>query len=292
MLATKAHPYTRQLFEASGHKPDREGTSLTDKPLLKVDGLIRDYRLPRTRLFGPSRYFRAVDDVSFQLHRGESLGLVGESGCGKSTLTRAILGLDTIQGGVITIDGETVNAHHTMALSLRRKMQVVFQDPYGSFNPRHKVNRLVAEPFHLVKDAPTGNALRAVIAEVLESVGLAASDADKYIHEFSGGQRQRIAIARALVIKPALIILDEAVSALDVSIRAQILDLLASLVDTHDLSYLFISHDLSVVRSITDRVLVMKAGKLVEQGPTEQVFLHPEHPYTQSLIAAVPQLPD
>ena len=292
VLATKAHPYTRQLFEASGHRPDREGTSLTDKPLLKVDGLIRDYRLPRTRLFGPPQYFRAVDDVSFELHRGESLGLVGESGCGKSTLTRAILGLETIQGGVITIDGETVNAHHTMALSLRRKMQVVFQDPYGSFNPRHKVNRLVAEPFHLVKDAPTGNALRAIIAEVLESVGLAASDADKYIHEFSGGQRQRIAIARALVIKPALIILDEAVSALDVSIRAQILDLLASLVDTYDLSYLFISHDLSVVRSITDRVLVMKAGKLVEQGPTEQVFQHPEHPYTQSLIAAVPQLPE
>lgn len=291
VLQAKSHPYTQQLFEASGHIPDREGTSLTDKPLLKVEGLVRDYRLPRKTLWGPARYFRAVDGVSFELKRGESLGLVGESGCGKSTLTRAILGLETIQGGSITLDGETVSAHHAMALSLRRKMQVVFQDPYGSFNPRHKVHRLIAEPFYLIDDAPVGQALNTVIIDVLESVGLQASDADKYIHEFSGGQRQRIAIARALVIKPALIILDEAVSALDVSIRAQILDLLASLVDTYDLSYLFISHDLSVVRSITDRVLVMKDGQLVEQGPTEQVFQHPQHPYTQSLIAAVPQLP-
>ena len=291
VLRTKEHPYTQQLFNASGHVPEREGTSLGDKPLLQVNELVRDYRLPRKSLFGPARFFRAVDGVSFELRRGESLGLVGESGCGKSTLTRAILGLESIQGGSIMLDGETVTANHTMSLSLRRKMQVVFQDPYGSFNPRHKVKRLIAEPFYLIEDKPVGAALDAVIADVLESVGLLASDADKYIHEFSGGQRQRIAIARALVIKPSLIILDEAVSALDVSIRAQILDLLASLVDTYDLSYLFISHDLSVVRSITDRVLVMKGGKLVEQGPTERVFMYPERPYTQSLIAAVPQLP-
>jgi peptide/nickel transport system ATP-binding protein len=169
-------------------------------------------------------------------------------------------------------------------------MQVVFQDPYGSFNPRQRVSRLVSEPFHLLDTAPTDRKDR--IAEALTSVGLSPDDAEKYPHEFSGGQRQRIAIARALIIKPELIILDEAVSALDVSIRAQILDLLAELSDTHGLTYLFISHDLSVVRSITNRVLVMKAGKIVEQGATDQVFDAPSHPYTRNLISAAPQLPD
>jgi peptide/nickel transport system ATP-binding protein len=169
-------------------------------------------------------------------------------------------------------------------------MQVVFQDPYGSFNPRHKVRRLVAEPFHLLKERPQGADLDRRIHRALEEVGLVPGDADKYIHEFSGGQRQRIAIARALIIEPALIVLDEAVSALDVSIRAQVLDLLAGLSDRLDISYLFISHDLSVVRAITDRVLVMKEGKIVEQGDTETVFRNPEHPYTRSLVAATPTL--
>jgi len=168
---------------------------------------------------------------------------------------------------------------------------VVFQDPYGSFNPRHKVGRLVAEPFHLLDTPPTGKARDVAIDEALESVGLTSADKRKYIHEFSGGQRQRIAIARALIIKSELIILDEAVSALDVSIRAQVLDLLSDLADRFGLTYLFISHDLSVVRSITDRVMVMQAGKIVEQGATETVFTNPQHPCTQSLIAAVPQLP-
>jgi peptide/nickel transport system ATP-binding protein len=168
---------------------------------------------------------------------------------------------------------------------------VVFQDPYGSFNPRHRVERLITEPFHLMDgEAPTGAERGKRIAEALENVGLSERDAEKYIHEFSGGQRQRIAIARALITHPALIILDEAVSALDVSIRAQILDLLADLSDRLDLSYLFISHDLSVVRSITDRVLVMKAGEIVEQGETENVFANPQHAYTRQLIAATPNL--
>jgi peptide/nickel transport system ATP-binding protein len=170
-------------------------------------------------------------------------------------------------------------------------LQVVFQDPYGSFDPRQRVDTLVTEPFHLLGSAaPRGRDRRERIDRALTEVGLQPSDADKYIHEFSGGQRQRIAIARALIIEPSLIILDEAVSALDVSIRAQILDLLAELSDRLEISYLFISHDLSVVRSITDRVLVMKSGKIVESGRTEEVFANPQHPYTRELIAATPNL--
>jgi len=230
-----------------------------------------------------------VDDVSCTLHRGERLGLVGESGCGKSTLTRALLGLEPVQGGTITLDGAPVFDGKRPNLAVRRRMQVVFQDPYGSFNPRHRVDRLVSEPFHLLPAPPPDRAAR--IARALTEVGLSPDDAGKYIHEFSGGQRQRIAIARALITDPDLIVFDEAVSALDVSVRAQILDLLAALCRKRDLSYLFISHDLSVVRTITDRVMVMQAGKIVEQGETEALFSAPQHPYTQHLLAAAPVLP-
>ena len=214
------------------------------------------------------------------------LGLVGESGCGKSTLTRAILGLEALQAGEIRLFGQKVTPF--MPNALRSGVQVVFQDPYGSFNPRWKVARLVAEPFHLRDHVPPEWLTE--VSDALISVGMQASDMDKYIHEFSGGQRQRIAIARALILRPDLIVLDEAVSALDVSIRAQILDLLADLSDRFDLSYLFISHDLSVVRAIADRVLVMKAGEIVETGRTEDVFANPRHPYTRQLIAATPKL--
>ena len=170
-------------------------------------------------------------------------------------------------------------------------MQVVFQDPFGSFNPRHKIGRLISEPFYLMQYKPTRDEVKREISDALINVGLNLDDADKYIHEFSGGQRQRIAIARALIIKPSLIVLDEAVSALDVSIRAQVLDLLAELSSKFNLSYLFISHDLSVVRNITDRVLVMKSGEIVESGDTQKVFDNPQHEYTKELIAATPRLP-
>lgn len=284
------HPYTRALFEASGHQPDRKSAP-TETPLLSVRDVVRDYPLPRKSLFAQQDHFRALNGVSFDLSQGESLGLVGESGCGKSTLTRAILGLEEVQVGSIMLDGQPVFTNHTPNRAVRRRMQVVFQDPYSSFNPRHKVSRLIAEPFHLEDNPPLGAARKDAVAHALESVGLQPDDADKYIHEFSGGQRQRIAIARALILKPDLILLDEAVSALDVSIRAQILDLLAELSDQFGLSYLFISHDLSVVRSITDRVLVMKAGQIVEEGDTDAVFSRPQHPYTKSLIDAAPVLP-
>ncbi|WP_423067674.1 ABC transporter ATP-binding protein [Devosia sp. CN2-171] len=286
------HPYSKALFEASSHVPTRVPPAVSGgTPVLAVEDVVREYPLPRRGLFGQRKVLRAVDGVSLRIERGENVGLVGESGCGKSTLARAIMALEPTQGGRIAISGEPIDPRRGATFATRRHLQVVFQDPYGSFNPRHRVDRLVTEPFHLLGSAaPTGAEREKRISRALEEVGLTASDADKYVHEFSGGQRQRIAIARALIIEPSLIILDEAVSALDVSVRAQVLDLLADLSDRLQLSYLFISHDLSVVRSITDRVLVMRAGKIVEEGETEAVFQNPQHPYTRELIAATPNL--
>lgn len=291
VLREMRHPYTRQLFEASRHLADL-GAAKAEAPLLSVQNVSRDYPLPRSSLFGTRPMFRAVNNVSFEIKRGERVGLVGESGCGKSTLTRAILGLEPTQGGQITLDGDPVWQDGHPNLTVRRKMQVVFQDPYGSFNPRHRVSRLITEPFHLLPDPPKGAARDKAIAEALTAVGLKPEDADRHIHAFSGGQRQRIAIARALIIKPDLIVFDEAVSALDVRVRAQILDLMADLSRAYGLTYLFISHDLSVVRSITDRVMVMRAGEIVEDRPTAEIFAAPDHPYTRELMNAAPQLPD
>ncbi|UWQ11690.1 ABC transporter ATP-binding protein [Aliiroseovarius crassostreae] len=285
LFRTMSHPYTRALLAASAHQPDRARPSRAE-PLLAVHNATRDYRLPRKSLFGPAPHFRAVNGVSFTLDKGESLGLVGESGCGKSTLTRAILGLEPVQGGEIMLDGQPITP--AMPASRRSGLQVVFQDPYASFNPRWTVERILSEPFHL-----TGRPAnwRDEILQALDDVGLPADSLSRYPHEFSGGQRQRIAIARALILRPDLIVLDEAVSALDVSVRAQILDLLTTLQRDKGLAYLFISHDLTVVRNITDRVLVMKAGEIVEEGPTDRVFDQPQHPYTQALISAAPVIP-
>ncbi len=287
LFRKRRHPYTRALFAASSHVPARSPHK-GGVPVLEVAGAVRDYALPRRTLLGPRPTLRAVDHVSLTVGEGESVGLVGESGCGKSTLTRAILGLEPLQGGQVRLMGDDVDALAGVPGAVRRNMQVVFQDPYGSFNPRHRVDRLVAEPFYLT-GLPSD--WRDRVAEALSAVGLTADDMQKYIHEFSGGQRQRIAIARAIAIRPKLVILDEAVSALDVRVRAQTLDLLADLQDRFGLSYLFISHDLSVVRAITDRVLVMRAGQIVEEGPTTRVFHAPEHPYTKELIAATPRIP-
>jgi len=286
VLAEQKHSYTQALFEASSHQPDR-AEAAKPEALLSVRNVLRAYPGPRQG-FRRGPPVKAVNGVSFDLQAGESLGLVGESGCGKSTLARAILGLEPVQGGQITAFGQPVSP--TMPNALRAGIQVVFQDPYGSFNPRWKVARLIAEPFHLMPDPPLGAERRARISEALKSVHLSPEDMEKYPHEFSGGQRQRIAIARALITHPDILVLDEAVSALDVSVRARILDLLAELQDRLGLSYLFISHDLTVVRAITDRVLVMQKGQIVEEGETETVFTAPQHPYTQQLLAAAPRL--
>ncbi|MCC5976161.1 MAG: ABC transporter ATP-binding protein [Rubellimicrobium sp.] len=290
LLSAPEHPYTRMLFAAARHIPDLPPVRATE-PLLQVTNVSRHHR-HRPAPFAKQRAIPALTAITFTLHKGERLGLVGESGSGKSTLARAILGLDPVQRGTITLDGAPVFTGTRPNLAVRRRMQIVFQDPFGSFNPRHRVDRLISEPFHLLPDPPRGPARARAITEALGAVNLPPDAARRYIHEFSGGQRQRIAIARALIIRPDLIIFDEAVSALDVSVRARILDLLADLCRTMPLSWLFISHDLSVVRGITDRVLVLRDGRIVEDAPTSRVFAAPQHPYTRSLIDAAPRLPE
>jgi peptide/nickel transport system ATP-binding protein len=295
LFRTMKHPYSRMLLAASTYVSRRQrrlaASEGHDTPILDVRGVVQEYRQGRSWLFRRGASFRAVDDVGFTIRRGENVGLVGESGSGKSTLARIVLALDEPRAGSVILDGaDFLASRKGERLELRRHIQAVFQDPYGSFDPRHKVARLVAEPFHLDAGKPSGAERRKRVEEALAAVGLTPADADKYPHEFSGGQRQRLAIARALITRPSLIVLDEAVSALDVSIRAQILDLLADLSDRLNVSYLFISHDLAVVRAITDRVVIMQEGRIVEQGETEEVFANPTHPYTQSLLAATPNL--
>jgi len=228
--------------------------------------------------------------VSFTLQPGKSLGVVGESGSGKSTLARLVMALDTPTEGQVVFKGVDVHQTHGQALrQLRSGFQMVFQDPYGSLDPRQKVLAIVTEPIKtLVEPADGRTELRDRAAQALSEVGLRTADLDKYPHEFSGGQRQRIAIARALITRPALIVADEPVSALDVSVQAQVLNLMMDLQDRYGLSYLFVSHDLAVVNLMCDDVLVLQSGRVVEHGPAQQIFQHAEHAYTRKLLAAVP----
>ncbi|MEH6546400.1 MAG: oligopeptide/dipeptide ABC transporter ATP-binding protein [Sneathiella sp.] len=259
------------------------------QPVLEVTDLVRHYRLPRERLFAPAGHVFALNGVSFTIQKGKSFGIVGESGCGKSTLARNVMALEDTDGGSVRILGsEVVGKSFDQLRPLRQHFQMVFQDPYGSLDPHHNVGWIVAEP--LAALGPLSEEDKEIrTTEALESVGLKKTDAGKYPHEFSGGQRQRIAIARALITHPELIVADEPVSALDVSVQAQVLNLLKDLQNTFGVTYMFISHDLAVVEYLCDEVAVMYLGEIVEKGRTEDLFAAPAHPYTRILLDAVPQ---
>ncbi len=235
---------------------------------------------------------RAVDGVSLELRRGETLGLVGESGCGKSTLSRTIMGLEKATSGSIKLLGEElVGMSEKQLRKVRRHVQIIFQDPYASLDPRMTVGSIVGEPFRVHPEVAPRDQRRRRVEELLEVVGLNPEHINRYPHQFSGGQRQRIGIARALALRPQIIVCDEPVSALDVSVQAQVINLLERLQDEFDLSYVFVAHDLSVVRHISDRIAVMYLGKIVEIGTEAEIYDHPTHPYTQALLSAVP-VPD
>lgn len=317
------HPYTRGLLAASDlEATDAEGRLFTvasakeyvpptlaenvatpqaDAPLtsqvtaepvaeqpelvMQVTDLVRTYTRGRTSLFKPAPEVRALKSISFEVPRGGRLGVVGESGSGKSTLLRILAGLDQpTSGSAIVAGNEVAGAKEAQLRELRQQLQIVFQDPMGSLDPRMTVEQIIAEPL-LVRGRDETPADRSrMVAEMLEAVGLPASAATRYPHQFSGGQRQRISIARALICRPKVVVADEPVSALDVSVRAQVLNLLADLVDEYGLTLVFVSHDLNVVRHLCDSVIVMQSGEIVEAGPTERVYRTPQHPYTQRLI--------
>ena len=287
-------PYTRKLLGAvlrlDQAPPLRSARG--EAPLLEVTDLVKHYPIRRGLLVSRAvDQVRAVDGVSFSVERGETLGLVGESGSGKSTLSRAVLQLIEPTSGSVRFEGREIAGLSYRAMRpLRAEMQMIFQDPYASLNPRKRVGQIVGEPLRLQKRA-SGAELRTRVQGLLERVGLAPEHYDRFPHEFSGGQRQRIGIARALSLRPKLVIADEPVSALDVSIRAQILDLLGELQEDFGLTYVFIAHDIGVVRHVSDRIAVMHEGKIVEQGPADQVCERPEDPYTRTLLESVP-VPD
>lgn len=262
-------------------------------PLLEVRDLVRHYAMPREKLFSAPPLVKALNGVSFSVEAGRNLGIVGESGSGKSTIARLVMALDVPTSGSVELLGRDLNRLPRDELrTARRDIQMVFQDPYGSLDPRQTVARIVAEPLEALADASergSRKAQRDRAAESLAAVGLRSTDLDKYPHEFSGGQRQRIAIARALITRPKLIVADEPVSALDVSVQAQVLNLMQDLQQQFGISYLLISHDLAVVNHLCDEVCVLYRGLVVERGAPRQLFAHAEHPYTQALLAAVPR---
>ena len=263
---------------------------MSEKPLLEVRDLVRTYTLPREKLFAPPPTVEALRGVSFALHAGKSLGVVGESGSGKSTLARLVMALDTPSAGQVLLNGQNLHALSAQALRHARKdFQMVFQDPYGSLDPRQTVERIITEPLQAQHETSRAEQCERAIA-VLQQVGLRPQDVDKYPHEFSGGQRQRIAIARALITKPKLIVADEPVSALDVSVQAQVLNLMQDLQTEFGITYMLISHDLAVINHLCDEVVVLYKGEIVERGTPAQLFQHAQHPYTQKLVSAVPQV--
>ena len=259
------------------------------EPILSVYDLSVEFRLPGKGLFSAPHRLRAVDAISLELQRGETLGVVGESGCGKSTLARAILGLVPPSAGVVSFMGHTLTDSDRKTLRRRRReLQLIFQDPLASLNPRMSVGRIIAEPLQIHFPDMLRRDREDRVLKAMQQVGLTQDLINRYPHEFSGGQCQRIGIARALVLQPKVIICDEPVSALDVSVRAQIINLLTSLRDDLGLALIFIAHDLGVVRHISDYVMVMYLGRAVERAPVRSLFESPGHPYTRALIAAVP----
>jgi oligopeptide transport system ATP-binding protein len=261
--------------------------------ILEVNDLVKYYPVTRGIVFKKTiGHVQAVDGVSFNLRKGETLGIVGESGCGKSTLARVLMRLEKPTRGSVTFNGQEIYGLSGSGLRrLRRNIQLVMQDPYTSLNPRMTVGDLIGEPFEIHSDVAPKGSRRQKVQDLLEVVGLNPEHINRYPHQFSGGQRQRIGIARALALRPEIIVCDEPVSALDVSIQAQVMNLLEKLQDEFGLSYIFIAHDLSVVRHLSDRVAVMYLGKVVEIGTEDEIYERPTHPYTQALLSAVP-VPD
>jgi len=263
---------------------------MSEPPLLEVVDLVKSYRLPRRHPFAPHGLRPALSGVNFAVQPGRSFGIVGESGSGKSTLARIALALDRPDSGAVRLMGRSLfDLPRRELRALRAHMQMIFQDPYGSLDPRQRIGRIVAEPLAALGGA-SREERRARVAQSLKAVGLRASDAAKYPHEFSGGQRQRIAIARALITQPKLVVADEPVSALDVSVQAQALNLMSDLQREAGVTFLLISHDLAVVAHICETTAVMYRGRIVEMGPTDELFANPAHPYTRELVDATPRL--
>lgn len=288
------HPYTQKLFAAAvgaeGPGADRRAKGPMASPLLSVRDLTKTYALRGRGLFSAGREILAVKGFNLDVGTGETVGIVGESGSGKSTVARVLLRLNEPTSGTAMYKGKDIFRMNDRELfAHRRNIQMIFQDPYASLNPRMSIGQIIAEPWTIHRDLTPKAQWKQRVGALLEMVGLQPDHHSRYPHQFSGGQRQRVAIARALASEPELIICDEAVSALDVSIQAQVIDLLAQLRDRMGLAYIFITHDLPVVRNFADRIIVMKGGEVVEQGTAEAIFGNPTHPYTQQLLAAIPR---